>query len=169
MYDYDKIPLGYYDTIYKRRKGVRSFWHWLKFDVVARKLTKGDAVLDIGCFSGTFLGQLNTVDFPRQFGVDILSEQINQANQQYGNEHRKFSFIASIQDLARSVGQVVDQITLIEVIEHLDSNELNTLFEELVKILPKGGRVLLTTPNYLSFWCIQEYLVDRVAGLNYAE
>ena len=169
MYDYDKIPLGYYDKIYRRQKGVRSFWHWLKFETVVNKLKKGHTVLDVGCFSGTFLGILDPSEFPRQHGVDILHDQIHYANKVYGNQNRKFTCISSLKDLENCTEFVADQITLIEVIEHLNNNEINTLFEQLVKLLPKGGRVVLTTPNYSSFWFVQEVMVDYFSGLNYTE
>lgn len=169
MYDYDKIALGYYDSIYKRQKGIRSFWHWLKFKVVSDKLIKGYSVLDVGCFSGTFLGTLKTADFPCQIGVDILPDQIEYAAKVYGGQNRKFAHIPSIKGLSSCVDQVVDQITVIEVLEHLNRTEINIFFTELVKLLPKGGRVIVTTPNYLSFWCVQELLVDYFSGLNYSE
>ena len=32
-FDYDTIPVGYYDNVYRRRRGIQSKWHHMKFNL----------------------------------------------------------------------------------------------------------------------------------------
>jgi len=40
-FDYDSIPVGYYDLVFQRRCGVQSKWHHLKFQHVSREFSLG--------------------------------------------------------------------------------------------------------------------------------
>ncbi|MCW2966786.1 MAG: methyltransferase family protein, partial [Solirubrobacteraceae bacterium] len=55
-FDYEGIPAGYYDRVFRRRRGMQSKWHHLKFRRVARELEGHHRVLDIGCGPGTLAG-----------------------------------------------------------------------------------------------------------------
>jgi SAM-dependent methyltransferase len=85
-FDYEGIPLGYYDEMMKSGHPIRRCWHRQKFSRVIAALPKGEgqSILDIGCFAGTFLSLLPREQFPRQLGVDILPKQIAWASERYG-------------------------------------------------------------------------------------
>jgi 2-polyprenyl-3-methyl-5-hydroxy-6-metoxy-1,4-benzoquinol methylase len=70
-FDHDSISEGYYDLIYRKNKGVRSKWHHLKFKGVMNMIDKINYknILDIGCGSGTFLG--NILVKKNCIGIDI--------------------------------------------------------------------------------------------------
>jgi SAM-dependent methyltransferase len=53
-----------------------------------------------------------------------------------------------------------DCVLLSEVIEHLDAPQVS--IAEAVRVLKPGGRLLVTTPNYRSFWPLMEWAVDRL-------
>jgi SAM-dependent methyltransferase len=53
-----------------------------------------------------------------------------------------------------------DCILLSEVIEHLEAPEIS--IREAARVLGPGGRLLITTPNYRSFWPVMEWAVDRL-------
>ena len=76
-FDYDTICVGYYDQIFKKNKGIQSAWHHIKFDYVEKKISDTENHLDIGCGSGTFLG--NYLRNKKRIGVDIASKQIEYA------------------------------------------------------------------------------------------
>jgi SAM-dependent methyltransferase len=53
-----------------------------------------------------------------------------------------------------------DCILLSEVIEHLEAPQIS--IREAVRVLRPGGRLLITTPNYRSFWPLMEWTIDRL-------
>ena len=38
IFNYESIPVGYYDSIYKRKKGIQSKWHHIHYNLVKRIL-----------------------------------------------------------------------------------------------------------------------------------
>src|SRR5262249_40357171 len=56
-FNYEAIPLGYYDAILRDGHPIRRLWHMSKFERVLDYLPRegGHSILDIGCFAGTFL------------------------------------------------------------------------------------------------------------------
>jgi 2-polyprenyl-3-methyl-5-hydroxy-6-metoxy-1,4-benzoquinol methylase len=152
-FDYGRIPVGHYDRMLRQGSGIRRLWHSLKFERALDYLAEADggALLDIGCFAGSFLSMVPRHRFERQVGIDILPEQIHYANHHYGTPFRRFQVAPSITDFG-DVGDPFDAVTLIEVIEHLRHDEIVGLFEELNGTLRPGGRLIVTTPNYTSTW-----------------
>lgn len=169
-FDYHAIPEGYYDRVLREGNPIRRLWHLSKFERVLDCLPQqgGGAILDIGCFAGTFLSMVRPEQFERQLGVDILPGQIEYANANYGTPYRRFRHVESITQLA-GVTERFDCVTLVEVIEHLDANEIRTLLREVSRMLRPGGRLVLTTPNYASTWPILERILNRLSEVSYEE
>lgn len=169
-FDYSTIPDGYYDYILKGPEGIRKFWHFHKFESVIRYIPEshkgqGKNILDVGCFAGSFLGGIPESVFSEQLGVDILDNQIQYAQKQYGTSFRKFeTYTHKIEIETR-----FDVITLIEVIEHLGENEIYNLFSQLLGLLKPGGIIIVTTPNYLSTWPVLEILLNHFSDVRYEE
>lgn len=169
-FNYDSIPLGFYDTITESRKGIRSFWHNQKFKRVIDLFTKQEkAILDIGCFSGTFLNMVPQEAFNEQVGVDILREQIDFANKKYGTDFRRFHYVEDIQKLDFLQDNYFDCVTIIEVIEHLTEQQIRELVLLAHKKLRPGGKLILTTPNYTSLWPVLEWFLNRLSDVKYEE
>ena len=40
VYEHDAVPIGYYDKIYKKQRGLQSKWHHQKFNFNKKKLYK---------------------------------------------------------------------------------------------------------------------------------
>ena len=59
IYYNNSISEGYYDLIFKKKRGIQSAWHHIKFKYIKNKIRKSKLHLDIGCGPGTFLGLLN--------------------------------------------------------------------------------------------------------------
>lgn len=168
-FNYDGFPAGYYHHICKQG-GVRGAWHAQKF---ARAISclpqkKGQKILDIGCFSGALLSMLDSATFSTQIGVDILEKQIDFANKNFAQPHRLFKFIKEISEID-SLPDDFDCITLIEVIEHLDQDQIFTLMKKIEKQLSPGGTLLISTPNYLSMWPFLEILINKLSDVSYEE
>ena len=169
-FDYDSIPLGYYQQVIESGNPIRRAWHLQKFKRVIDCLPKssGQSILDIGCFAGTFLSMLPENTFSGQLGVDILEKQIGYANGRFGTPYRSFRHLRNVADLAR-INQTFDCVTLIEVIEHLTEAQIRELFRQATARLKDGGVLVLSTPNYASLWPVLEILLNRLSEVSYEE
>ena len=169
-FDYSSIPEGHYDRILREGSPIRRLWHVSKFQRVLDYLpqSKDQAILDIGCFAGSFLSLACPTRFSRQVGVDILPAQVAYANREYGTAFRRFQHVDSITQLEH-LGETFDCVTLIEVIEHLTPEEIRVLFAQVARVLRPGGKLVLTTPNYASTWPLLELLLNRFGDVNYEE
>lgn len=169
-FNYSSIPLGYYDDIALQKKGVRSFWHHLKFKRIIETFdTQQGSILDIGCFGGTFLGMIPETHFKEQIGIDILKDQIEYANNKYGNEFREFLLFDNFTNDRVFYKDYFDVITLIEVIEHLTKPQLTEIIHFAYDNLKPNGRLIITTPNYVSAWPLLEVILNHISDVKYDE
>ena len=162
-FDYSTIPPGHYDRVFRRRRGIQSKWHHLKFQRVARLVAGHRRVLDVGCGPGTLLGMLG--DEHESVGVDITQPQIDYAREVYGAPNRSF-YACALQELPEEI-EPFDAVTAVELIEHLPPDLLEDTLRSAMGRLRPGGRLVLTTPNYHSAWPLVERIVDRVGDVEY--
>ncbi len=169
-FDYTAIPVGYYDEIMRKGHPVRRAWHLQKFERVLDLLPtqQGGSILDIGCFAGTFLSLVEPTRFQKQLGVDILPAQVDFANAHFGTDYRQFKAVGSVAELNR-LDELYDVITLIEVIEHLTHEEIALLMDQGSALLKPGGKLILSTPNYLSLWPLLEVIVNLCSDISYLD
>jgi 2-polyprenyl-3-methyl-5-hydroxy-6-metoxy-1,4-benzoquinol methylase len=169
-YDYQQIPVGFYDQVMRTGNPIRRLWHLSKFERVLEYLPKSPqgSLLDVGCFAGTFLSLIPEARFRRQLGVDILGSQVEYARARHGTSFREFRHIRSIERL-QDLTEQFDCVTLIEVIEHLAPDEVCELFSQVSRLLAPGGRLVITTPNYASSWPLLEALLERFSDVKYEE
>jgi 2-polyprenyl-3-methyl-5-hydroxy-6-metoxy-1,4-benzoquinol methylase len=162
-FDYETIPGGYYDTIYRRRRGIQSKWHHLKFGRVIEELEGHQRHLDVGCGPGTLIGLLD--DRFISTGIDVSRNEIDHARRAYGSDSKRF-FALPARDLPNECRDY-DVATLVEVVEHLAPAELDDVVRSTIERLRPGGKLVLTTPNYRSAWPLVQVLVNRFGELNY--
>ena len=154
------VQSGYYDMVFKRNKGIQSAWHHIKFNYIKKKISSSKIHLDIGCGPGTFLGILKK----KSIGVDISDSQINYAKKKYAS--KKIKFYRYKNKLPVKSGSV-DSITLIELIEHVDNEDLSLILKECKRVLKHNGCLYLSTPNYYSLWPILEIFLNLVSPVDY--
>jgi ubiquinone/menaquinone biosynthesis C-methylase UbiE len=164
-YDYNSIPVGYYDLVFKRGKGIQSAWHNLKFSFLIKFIPNSGTHLDVGCGPGTFVGNFRN-SLPT-IGIDISENQINYANENYKNNNLNFIHLKSRQ--FPFPNNSVDSVSLVEVIEHLRVDDINELLAEIKRCLKSNGVLILSTPNYSSMWPFLEYLVNKFSKLSYED
>jgi SAM-dependent methyltransferase len=164
-FDYEQIPLGYYDAVFLREKGVQSKWHQIKFARLRTYLKGLTYHLDIGCGPGTFIGTLGEGHL--SVGIDISDSQIDYARKRYGTFNKRFERIDGDLELFRD-GQF-DVVTVIELVEHLLPEQNERLLQEASRVLRPGGRLVVSTPNYGGLWPKVESLVNRLGRISYSD
>jgi len=163
-FDYNGIPIGYYDHIFKKKIGIQSAWHNIKFRYVKNEINQKNVHLDIGCGPGTFLSLLKN---KKCFGMDISSKQIKYAKTKYSNKSKKFEIMKKNKIPLKS--KSLNSISLIEIIEHLNDKDTKLLILEAHRTLKKNGELIITTPNYLSAWPILELVLNNFTKVSYED
>jgi len=167
-FDYESLPAGYYDQVFKKGEGIQSKWHQMKFDKFRSEILDGSQHLDIGCGPGIFIGTLS--ENITSVGVDISETQLNYARTHYETENHSFvNLKAEPETLLPFENNRFDVITLIEIIEHLPLLTIGHLLREAHRVLQPGGRILISTPNYASLWVPLEYLLNRFSEVSYKD
>ena len=164
-FDYESIPVGYYDAVFHRGSGVQSKWHRLKFARIRDRMRQPEQHLDIGCGPGTFIGTLP--DRGVSVGVDISQVQLDYAGRNYAGQGRRFVAIAP--GALPFADNTFDCVTLVELIEHLTPADTLTTLNEAHRVLRPGGQLLVSTPNYRSLWPLIEGLLNRLGKVDYSD
>ncbi|MEZ5834313.1 MAG: methyltransferase domain-containing protein [Geminicoccaceae bacterium] len=155
----DRVPQGYYDRA-TRRPGIQSSWHRQKFERVREAMGDFDSHLDIACGPGTFIGMFGD---GRSVGVDLATRQLAYAKATHGGT----GWVACTADALPFAPASFDVVTSIELIEHIPREAALTMLRTVHGILRKGGRLVLTTPNYRSPWRLLEPLVSMLGEVDY--
>lgn len=162
--EYFSIPAGYYDSVYRRGRGVQWFWHQQRFAMVEACLQPGlGRILDLGCGPGTFLGRL-PIPFRSALGIDLAGPQVDYARRTYERPGLEFRE-ADVRELA--VGDSFDAVVSIEVIEHLPPANMPGFLRTIFDLLSPGGVAVLTTPNLRSAWPLVERAVSVIGPVDY--
>jgi len=138
---------------------VQRFSHYSKQLVITRWLPPqpGQKVIDVGCGSGvisSFLGRLGA----QVLGVDVNPSAVEFAANKFATDNVKFKL--GLVDETFRPGWQADRIYCLEVIEHVYAHQALSMLRVFRSLLAPGGRVLLTTPNYVSAWPLIEWVMD---------
>ncbi|MEL7116483.1 MAG: class I SAM-dependent methyltransferase, partial [Pseudomonadota bacterium] len=157
-YEYDiNISPGYYDKVLDKG-GIQAMWHELKFRNVSDFIQggSGKSLLDIGCGPGSFSRFLDPQCV--YTGTDFSAAQIQYATERYGGDNRDFKVTLAGEPWPFEDASF-DYCSALELIEHLNAEEIHGLLSEAARVLRPGGRFLLSTPNYVSLWPLLEMIV----------
>lgn len=165
QFNYSQIKPGYYDDVFRLRKGVQSRWHHKKFSAVEDLLPSYGTHLDVGCGPGTFIGNITSEKSIRSLGIDIAPSQVEFANKHYSSRDKVFE----VRDLLalQPCNSKYDVITFIEVLEHLPGDQAVRMLKHAKKLLNQGGKIVITTPNYRSAWPFVEKVVNTFGAVKY--
>ena len=164
-YSYDSIPVGFYDEVFQRNRGIQSKWHRHKFRRIVQEIGTVSKHLDFGCGPGTLIHLLGLGI--SAIGVDIAASQLSYAERNYASPEKQFVQIES--SSLPFADQTFDSITCIEVVEHLELKLTREILKEFIRVLRPGGKMILTTPNYGSLWPLIEMMVNRLSDVSYEE
>jgi SAM-dependent methyltransferase len=133
-------------AFYRRRFGIEDFhthirWHAIKdwIDPTAR------LTLDVGCNTGVV-----TLAVAQLVTGNVVASEFNDRNVAEAQKVLRFTGIANVslsQADMRELGEArrFDQALLIDVLEHIDDDEL--ALHELAKAVLAGGRLIVSVPT----------------------
>jgi len=139
---------------------IQQFWQKQKIQEIKKRISKGKT-LDVGCGSGVLCREINK---NMVVGMDISRNAIKYCNSKKTNS--EFYIVASAFHLPFKKN-AFENVVCSEVIEHVSSPE--KVLDEMSFCLAKGGRQIITTPNYgISLWIFYEFVWDLFGkGRNY--
>lgn len=140
---------------------VQRFWHQSKMNLIEHfgLPRKNETVLDIGCGSGVLS------DFLSKHAKSVLAVDGNEnaiifAKSKFSRSNLSFSRVL-FHELDYPEG-TFDAIYIFEVLEHIYEKQVLELLLKLQVLLKPGGRIIITTPDFRSFWPILEIILDKL-------
>jgi 2-polyprenyl-3-methyl-5-hydroxy-6-metoxy-1,4-benzoquinol methylase len=138
---------------------IQRFWHENKFNTIdfflAPKIS--DTVLDVGCGSGVISNYLaSKAKFV--YGIDGNKYAIDFAKT--NSKKDNICYMNALVDSNLNIDPTIDKIYCLELIEHIYFSQSVEMLNNFNRVLKSDGFVLITTPNYRSFWPIIEFVMD---------
>lgn len=138
----DRVSEAYHDQInLSFGEKVRKRIHWVC------EQAKGEKILDVGCSQGItsiLLGR----ESKQVFGIDLLQESIEYANEMLSNEAevtKKYVEFQNANFIDYDFGdQKFDSVIFGEILEHVTDPE--RFINKAVELLPENGRIIVTVP-----------------------
>jgi 2-polyprenyl-3-methyl-5-hydroxy-6-metoxy-1,4-benzoquinol methylase len=167
-FDYHSVAGDYQYRALHSGRPMQRFWHrgkLLMIDQLIRPhLRAGARLLEIGCGAGNLLLQAAVagsypvaLDLSMQ-ALTFVQSRLREA-QASPESHSGLTCTQAIGESLPFRENSFDCVLLSEVVEHLEAPQISV--REAMRVLCPGGRLLVTTPNYRSFWPIMEWAVDR--------
>jgi ubiquinone/menaquinone biosynthesis C-methylase UbiE len=168
-FDYHSVAGDYQYRALHSGYQMQRFWHAGKLTMIDRlirpHLKAGSRLLEIGCGAGNLLLQA-TVAGSYPVALDLSMQALtfvrSRLEEAYSGVEAPSGF-ACTQAIGESLplkDESFDCVLMSEVIEHLEAPQIS--IGEAVRVLRPSGRLLITTPNYRSFWPFMEWAVDRL-------
>lgn len=143
-----ELEPGYYDKILskgiKSGKGIQANWHNITLLNVQKYITKNCVHLDYACGPGTLIGKYSEAN---SLGVDIAQSQIEYAIHKYGE---KGNFLTKENFSFNNYENYFDIVTVLGLFEFLNDREIKQFLDTAYLSLKKGGKLIITTPNFNS-------------------
>jgi len=112
-------------------------------ELISNNNLKGKTLVDVGCSNGWLEYKLQTYPLKKIIAIDPNRKAINFAKKKID----KFNFFVSDASKIPLNDSSADFVTIFDVIEHLPENSEKNTFKEISRILKKGGKLFLSTPN----------------------
>jgi len=124
-------------------------------------------VVDVGCGYGALATAIAVLTPARVVGLDVLEQRARALRERPQAKGRVDVGIANVEAGLPIRTDVADLVIASEIIEHL--HDPAKLFSEARRILRRGGRLVMTTPNsgalpYLALKVLPKWIANRVLG-----
>ncbi len=124
----------------------KNFYEWPVRRIIT-SLKKTDKVLDVGCGDG----KLTSLMAPHVASITAVDNQkIALQFAKLITDQAQIKNIKWKQDDARNIKEAdesFDVVTCFDMVEHVPQETAKKVIRELTRILKKGGKLILTTPN----------------------
>lgn len=168
-FDYHSVAGDYQYHALHSGHPMQRFWHRGKLfmidELIRPHVGPGSRILEIGCGAGNLLLQ-TTVAGSYPMALDLSMQALTFVRSRLEEANTSvdapigFACTQAIGESLPLADNSFDCVLLSEVIEHLESPQIS--IREAVRVLCPGGRLLITTPNYRSFWPLMEWTIDRL-------
>lgn len=110
-------------------------------------INSNSRILDYGCGTGFLIDKLIGKDL-KIYGIDLSPASVRTVNEKFKNA-TDFKGAWPNEDVVNNAEYVgfFDVVFLIEVVEHLDDENLKNVLASTKKLLRQGGKLIITTPN----------------------
>ncbi|MHB1688303.1 MAG: class I SAM-dependent methyltransferase [Ignavibacteriaceae bacterium] len=105
---------------------------------------KNAAVLDLGCGHGALIYFARKYGYVNITGIDRSPQQVTEANRLGIEGVREGDLMEALKGLPE---ESLDVVIAFDVIEHFTKEELLSFVDEVYRVLRKGGRWIIHTPN----------------------
>ena len=144
------FPYHYIPTLGDRAFSQVQYWSWgyrylggLRIVIDQLNDLPFKSLIDIGCGDGRLLKELVVLYPEKRFlGVDYSKRAIQLARAM--NPDLDYRIFDIIQDPLK---ELFDVATLVEVLEHIPLNQIDTFISSLATALNENGRLVLTVPH----------------------
>lgn len=168
-FDYHSVAGDYQYRALHSGHPMQRFWHRGKLlmidELIRPHLEAGSRILEIGCGAGNLLLQAAVAgSYP--MALDLSMQALTFVRSRLveaktgGDAPIGFACLQAIGEALPLANDSCDCVILSEVIEHLEAPQVS--IREAARVLCPGGRLLITTPNYRSFWPLMEWTIDRL-------
>jgi ubiquinone/menaquinone biosynthesis C-methylase UbiE len=104
---------------------------------------KGKVLLDVGSSIGLIEHKLQAKGLKKIIGIEPSKDAVKFAKKRL----KKVEFYVSNASDLKVKDKSIDIVTMLDVIEHVPANSEPEALKEVSRVLKKGGKFLLTTPN----------------------
>ena len=142
----------------------QRLWHKQKLEVIKNCLQgKGyKNICDAGCGSGVVTDYAAAIlPDANLTGYDINERSIAFASEKF-KKHNLHFHLKNLVEQEGGDREQFDFVYSMEVIEHFYPHEIRKYLASLEHIGRKNTRYCITTPDYLSFWPLIEWSMDRL-------
>lgn len=147
------MNVNFYKTYFEIEKN-----HWLmkvrrgialdSFDKSSIKNTENTRVLDFGCGSGYFIGELQN-KIPNSYGIDMSDEAID-----FGKSKGVKNLSVLKENKIDFPNNYFDYVFSMDVLEHLEDEKW--AIEEISRVLKVNGKFVIMVPAYMFLWGVQD-------------